>query len=89
MPPAPPVPVMNLEVDPKEDPEEEEEDPMDDEDRLGVEDERVTALELEPMAEEPPVPRGARLVVISTQPQIIRTAMVARGWQRGAGTSSS
>ena len=97
MPPVPPALVMNLEVDPKEDPEEdpddEEEDPskdpMEDEDHFEAMDDQVTALEIEPMAEEPHVPRGARPVVIRTQPLMIRTTIIARGWRMCAGASSS
>ena len=82
MPPVPPIPVINLEVDPKEedpeenpeeeeedpeeDPKEEEVDPMEDEDHVGVADDRVAAPEIEPMAEELPVPQGARPVVVRT-----------------------
>ena len=85
MPPVPPVPMMNLEVDPKEDLEEdledEEEDPskdpMEDEDHIGVADDRIAAPEIEPMAEKPPVPQGARPVVIRTQSLMIRMVVVA------------
>ena len=86
--PAPLIPVMHLVVDPEEDPEEEEEDlskdPIDDDDHVEAEGERVAVPKLESL-----IPRGARPIVISTQPQIIRTAVVARGRPRGDGASMS
>ena len=85
MPSVPPALVMNLEVDleedPEEDPDDEEEDPsedpMEDEERIRATDDRVTAPKIEPMVEEPSIPRGARLVVITTQPLMIKTTVVA------------
>ena len=81
-----PPPVMHLEVDPeKEDPEEDpSEDPMDDQEH--------TEAEIEPApVPEPvqPVRRGARPIVISTHPRIIRTAIIPLGRPRGDEASSS
>ena len=91
MPLAPPTPVMYLVVDleeeePEEDEEEEDpsEDPMDDEERAKAEVEQ--APKHEPVQ---PVPRGARPIVISTQPRMIRMAIVPRGHSRGDGVSTS
>ena len=80
--PIPPPLVMHLEVNPEE--EDPEEDPMDDEGR--------TEAETEPAPVPKPVqpiPKGARPIVISTQPRIIRTAIVPRGRPRGDEASSS
>ena len=77
---------MHLEVDSEEeDPEEDPtEDPMDDEERIEAEPEPAPAPE--PVQ---PVPRGARPIIISMHPRIIRTAIVPRGRPRGGGASSS
>ena len=64
-----PAPVMNVEVDPEEDLEEdpnEEEDPMEDEDQTRAIEDQVAVPAVELVAEKPPVPRGARPVVIMT-----------------------
>ena len=94
MPPAPPTSVMHLVVDPKEeDPEEKEdpskeedpsEDPMDNKYHAEAEAEQVPKREL-----EPPIPRSTRLIVISTQPRIIKTTVVPRRRPRGDVASAS
>ena len=85
MPPAPPIPVMHIVVNPKEEEEEDpSEDPMDDEECVEAVAEQVAMREL-----EPPIPRGTQPIVISTQPRIIRTAVVPRGRPRGDGASTS
>ena len=77
---------MHLEVDPEEeDPEEDPgEDPMDDGEHKEAETEPAPVPE--PVQH---VPRGARPIIISTHPRIIRTVIVPRGRPRGNGTSSS
>ena len=82
-PPVPPSPVMHLEVDSEEE-EDPSEDPMDDGEPSEAEPEPAPVPE--PVQ---PVPRGARPIVISTHPRIIRTAVVPRGRPRGDGASSS
>ena len=75
---------MHLVIDPEdEDPEEKDpsEDPMDDEDH--AEAEQVLECELEPL-----IPRGTRMIVISTQLRIIRTTVDAKGRLRGDGAST-
>ena len=59
---------MNLEVDPEEDL---EEDPNEDEDHTGAMEDRIVAPAVKPVAEEPPVPRGA-----CPQPLMIRTSVM-------------
>ena len=73
---------MHLAVNPEE--EDPEEDPMDDEEHPEAEEKRVPERESVQL-----VPRGARLIVISTQLRIIRTAIVPRGRPRDDGASLS
>ena len=71
---------MHLVVNPEEDL---SKDPMDDEEDAEAEDKQVPEREL-----VKPVPRGTQPIIISTQPCIIRMAIVPQGCPQGDETSS-